>query len=132
MHFEITFDGDSFDAKIGASEEVTVEGVGELLQALVSHPSWQSGMSVLVDATGVTLAELAAEDIRRISELFAEADSRLGPGSWAIVTGTPAAYGLGRMWQTLLEPHSSLRSHIFSSVEEARHWLRHEATDSEQ
>ena len=124
MRFEITFDGDSFDATMIASGDGTAEDAEASLQALLGDPRWRPGMNVLFDVTGIDTSSMTVQDIEEIAEVFARSDSKIGPGSWAIVTGSTAAYGLGRMWQALLESRCSLRPSIFSSIEEARGWRR--------
>lgn len=86
--------------------------------SLLSDPAFDPAFDLVVDARGVTALEITSSAVRRAAQTdaFSERARR------AIIVADDAAYGLARMFHSILmaEPHSVL---ITRDHDEALRWL---------
>jgi hypothetical protein len=111
------------DVVVTVGGELAVEATNAWLADLAGDDRWQPGMKVLVDYTQAIPGDFTREDLDAVAnELSFHAD-RWGPGLLAVVTDDPAIlYGMTPMWQEATKS-IHLRTHAFSTHEEARAWL---------
>ena len=99
-----------------------------LVSAMIDDPGYQPGMAVLEDVRD--LATPPPNDcMRAMVGLFQLRTDRLAGARWAMVVGGDhaAMYGLGRMAE-ILAHESPVTFSVFRALDDARAWLREDAT----
>ena len=76
----------------------------------------------LCDFSNVEKVEITAEEVNHLAELDKQACFENPDMLIAIVAGSDLMYGLGRMWQTLVDD-SSFEAGVFRSLDEANIWI---------
>jgi hypothetical protein len=121
-----SFSGEAFQLQVEAKRQlvvvkfgnrVTAEEIGEYVQKLRVHPSFQSTSSEIVDLRGAKDIELQADDFLTLAD---EVDPFSPEAKRAFVAKTSVQNHAARM-------HEILRSHrnieIFRTFEEAERWI---------
>jgi hypothetical protein len=124
VEYEIHWGGDPEDVLVTTWGEASHEALDSYIRELVSDPRYEPGLLVLVDHRRADWDGFSAQDFRRRTDVVEQNAGRLGPQRLAMVVGSKAAYGLGRMWQTLLDSRSQLHVSVFEDIDAARAWLR--------
>jgi hypothetical protein len=103
----------------------SIEGYEAMMRALVSDPKFRPGIGLIVDHTNVDVSALTAADIEQVADLRARFAGNVAPRAAGIVgPGSPMRYGLGRMFEALVELQAGTDITLFETVEEAIAWLR--------
>ena len=126
MDFAIHFGGDPEDVLVTTSGPARLDGLHELVEAVISDARFRPGMSVIVDHTALDVSTLTAADMRARSARLAEHAERIGETRVATVVGSPAAFGLWRMMEAYEDGVMKSEGRVFYSLDEARGWLRAE------
>ncbi len=126
MTHEIHWDGEVEDLYLRTSGRATLEGLAAMTQEAFDDLRFRPGLNILVDHSDLDWSTMQTTDFRlRIGALLRDAN-RFGDARMAIVVGQPAAFGVQRMMQTILQvqrPAPAFETGVFYSVEEARTWL---------
>jgi hypothetical protein len=89
--------------------------------AALADPSYRPGFGFLIDRRG---ADITTPDfIRRVVCFNLEHQVELGGGRRAVVVGSTADYGMGRMAE-ILSDDSPSPIRVFKDIDEALGWLR--------
>ncbi len=132
MEFEIDFDPERSLVALRTSGDAEFAGFEALLKALLDDPRWQPGMDVLADYSTLEMpAEAGDAFMVRIVAMHAPLAERLGSGRCAVVAGSPAKFGLARMFEQLAEPALEMRFHTVRSWAEGEAWLVEERAKDE-
>lgn len=127
MNWLTDFAGDGSLLTITVLGQATVAGFAKFLIEAVEHPSWRSGIPVLLDFRTLELAHLTSAQVIQIAlEQRPHAD-KIAASPIAVLVSRTVDFGVVRMWQA----HSSdmnLTHEAFYSVEEAKGWLRESVT----
>ena len=104
------------------SGEVSELELLDVARKLSSDPSIPPGHRELVDLSGVLVTDVTSLALRRVAQIYAEADKRPEDSRVAIVAPADLFYGLSRMYEAFREP-SPLEIQVFRELREARAWL---------
>ena len=104
------------------SGEVSEIELLDVARKLASDPSIPPGHRELVDLSGVLVTDVTSLALRRVAQIYAEADKRPEDSRVAIVAPADLFYGLSRMYEAFREP-SPLEIQVFRELREARAWL---------
>jgi hypothetical protein len=107
---------------------ITDEEVLTYRQSLLADPRFRSSMKLLSDMRGIERVEVTAGGIRRLVHEESSHASELAARRLAIVTDSPVAYGMARMYQMLAE-NTGGAIQVFRQIEEATAWLQSEAAE---
>lgn len=88
---------------------------------LLDHPSYRSGMRLLLDMSDVT-PSLVRPDIIRIAAFVNEHAAKIGALKMAVVVPKDASFGMAQEQKVELEG-SPIELEVFRAVGEARQWL---------
>lgn len=125
MPLDVTFDPARPLYVVTGSVEVTGDELVAVQKALLSDERIPAGCPGLLDFRKTERLQLTAEVVSGLVERAEEAVDDVGPSRVAIVTSTPSAYGLMRMYEILAEegPHTIFVSQDYA---EAERWLAKE------
>lgn len=76
----------------------------------------------LLDLTAVAEVRLSGEEVYRIAQARRASAARRRPFRTAILAPSPIAYGMGRMYEVLMEG-SAVRASVFRNAAAAAAWL---------
>jgi hypothetical protein len=107
---------------------ITDDEVLAYRQSLVADPRFHPSMKLLSDMRGIESVQVTAGGIRRLVHEESTHAQQLAARRLAIVTDSPVAYGMARMYQMLAE-NAGGAIQVFRRVEEATAWLLSEAAE---
>lgn len=123
MEFTIEFGGDPQDVTITMSGRADVDGYRRVTAALVSHPRFRAGMTILVDQSALDPTLLSGLDVPEATDPILERDWNFPPKAVAIVVpSTPHALDLAEQGVEHMSV-LGLPRRVFSSRDEALPWL---------
>ena len=99
-----------------------------VMRAVFQDPAYRPGFAFLSDHRG--LEPPTTEYVRSVAEFVTIHREKLTGSRWAVVVGSPAAYGMARMGQTLAEGFGG-EAAIFTDADAADAWLREESSQGE-
>ena len=114
--------------KMVGSGVITDEEVLTYRQALLADPRFRPSMKLLSDMRGIERVQVTAGGIRRLVHEESSHAHELAARRLAIVTDSPVAYGMARMYQMLAE-NAGGAIQVFRRIEDATAWLQAEATE---
>jgi hypothetical protein len=91
------------------------------LASLLDHPSYSSGMRVLLDMRGVA-PSLHRPDILTIATYVRDHAARIGALEMAVVVPLDSSFGMAQEQKAALEG-SSVHLEVFRDISDAREWL---------
>jgi hypothetical protein len=94
--------------------------IADALRELRARPDYDPSLPALWDLRDAEI-DVSAEEVRRLADVVAGL-GRL-PVRTALVVSRPAAYGLARMYDQLVESKAFREGAVFYSLEEALAWL---------
>ena len=106
--------------------EVAVSELTSALQELYSVSTGNEELFSLWDLTEADV-DLEANEVRAISEFVAQHWGKTGRARAAIVVTEDLAFGLARMYESLLSARTPSLVKICRNVEEANRWLTEDA-----
>jgi hypothetical protein len=118
------------DFKIDAARRLIVATVfdeisdTEIIEALTSSlndPDFERGFNVLSDHTRITQA-ITTEQVKLLVNHMESLSDHLAGARWAIVTNSPASYGMMRMLSVFAE-RVPIELRVFRDADEANRWL---------
>jgi len=105
---------------------ITDEEVLTYRKRLLADPRFRPSMKLLSDMRGIERVQVTAGGIRRLVHEESSHSADLAARRLAIVTDSPVAYGMARMYQMLAENVGGAIQ-VFRRIEDATAWLRSEA-----
>jgi hypothetical protein len=102
-------------------DEISDTDIIETLNSSISDPDFEPGFNVLSDHTQVTRA-ITTEQVKLMVDHMESLSDRLAGARWAIVTNSPASYGMMRMLSVYAE-RVPMELQIFRDADEANRWL---------
>jgi hypothetical protein len=118
------------ETRIDSSSDFTlkiVEGkvtAAELLEEIEAYYAGEITQRILWDFSRSSVEGITSDDMARIVEVMTAPSQRRKGGKTAFVSASPAAYGLGRMYQILHETRKNpVERRVFRTREEAMGWL---------
>lgn len=109
--------------KMVGSGVITDEEVLAYRQTLLADPRFRASMKVLSDMRGIERVHVTAGGIRRLVHEESSHTAELAARRLAIVTDSPVAYGMARMYQMLAE-NAGGAIQVFRRIEDAMAWLQ--------
>ena len=103
--------------------KVTDDDVRRTAMVLYDVAALASEMAVLVDLRAVTHCTVSSDTIRALATLHCQPDTQIGPTRVAIVAPADLAYGLSRMYATLVEG-SAIEVEVFRDIDTGHAWLQ--------
>jgi hypothetical protein len=104
-----------------SSEGATFEEWRDAVDAAWADPAFRDGMGIVHDWRKLR-AGLPTPEVEKRSEYLAANAARFGRTRWALLVDSAAAYGMGRMAETLTGTGTGLR--VFRDPAEAEAWAR--------
>lgn len=120
MPLEYDVEVDTGLVTIKAVGEVQTQRYVELWRELIEDPRIESGPMILADFCDVVVTRSGAE-LRAVAAGAKTFNDFMSNGRMAIVATQQAAFGLGRMYESLTQ-ESGLDVHVFRDTEAARAW----------
>jgi hypothetical protein len=126
MEYEITWGGDPEDACVTTRGEASLEGFGAWMQEGLSDPRYREGISFIVDHRELDWSGVSLKGVQDRIELFKQDSNRIGRVRAAMVMRAVVDFGLARMYQAYIElqPDLQIEIGVFTSIEDAREWIR--------
>jgi hypothetical protein len=90
----------------------------------VSDRRWVEGMNVLLDYTRLDMTTLSPDEMKARAGRLLEMVEAIGRQRFAVVTTSPNSRNTMRMIGFLLDGNVGFQASIFTSLLEAREWLR--------
>ena len=104
---------------------VSAEGFTALYEKLAAEPGFGPGLKMLSDHTDLDISELSAAEIEQIAAARDRFAGSLGACSALVVgPGSPAKYGLARMFEAMSDEEPGDLVRVFENRDEALAWLR--------
>ena len=122
MDWQIRINAKANLATVTMHGHVTEAALLEVFDAFYGHPDFKPGMHILGDLTDARI-DLAAPAMARIIEYLQRHRDKRGTGKEAIVVGSTADYGIGRMIEAYTEDPLPYELRVFLTVEEAHEWM---------
>jgi hypothetical protein len=130
MDYSITWGGDPEDVCLTTRGVVQMRDLEAMMGEAFADPRWVEGMKVLFDQTQADWTELTASAL----EDWADAIKRMGPEigfqQIAAVLRDDASYRAARNVGLLLDWHVPWMAQLFTSIPQAREWLRQPAEET--
>ncbi len=101
--------------------EISDTDIVEALNASVSDPDFEPGFNVLSDHTRIT-RPITTEQVKLMVDHMESLSNHLAGARWAIVTKSPASYGMMRMLSVFAK-RVPLELQVFRDADEANKWL---------
>ena len=102
-------------------DEISDTDIIEALNASVSDPDFEPGFNVLSDHTRIT-RPITTEQVKLMVGHMESLSDHLAGARWAIVTNSPASYGMMRMLSVFAE-RVPIELQVFRDADEANKWL---------
>lgn len=104
------------------SEQGSFDDWKAAVDAFLAHPDYRTGMGIIYDRR--KLRRAPGVDELKIALAFVQSRrSKIGMARWALVVGSPAEFGMGRMAQILIG-ETEVRIRAFFDPQEAEMWVR--------
>lgn len=124
MEFEFSWIEPSL-VSVRTSGRGSAEGFVALYQKLAAEPGFGPGVKMLSDHTDLEIMDLSASEVEKIAAARDRFAGSLGARSALVVgRGSPAKYGLARMFEAMSAEKSGDRVRVFENRDEALAWLR--------
>jgi hypothetical protein len=124
MEYAIGWGGNPEDIRMTTHGVAQVRDFDAMWRAAVADSRWVEGMKVLVDHTRLDWTELVANDIRERAELMKQQSEAIGRQQVAFVVDDSRSLRLGRLMGYVLDWQVGFVARYFTSLAEARAWLR--------
>jgi len=102
-------------------DEISDTDIIETLNSSVSDPDFEPGFNVLSDHTRIT-RPITTEQVKLMVGHMESLSDHLAGARWAIVTNSPASYGMMRMLSVFAE-RVPIELQVFRDADEANRWL---------
>ncbi len=102
-------------------DEISDTDIIEGLHSSVSDPGFEPGFNVLSDHTRIT-RPITTEQVKLLVGHMESLSDHLAGARWAIVTNSPASYGMMRMLSVFAE-RVPMELQVFRDADEANQWL---------
>lgn len=108
---------------------VTTEGAGQpagiiaFLDAILAHPRWRPGLSILLDHRKLSIEGIQSPGIEEVSRYFVAIGPRLGNGRIALVMNKDVDFGIARAWEMITEDEVAISIRVFRNIDQARGWV---------
>lgn len=123
MQHKLDVDAQHERFRIATEGDGTAEGIIDFLNAIVTHPLWKPGWSILVDHRKLSIKAIQTDGIEWVSRHFIGISDRLGPGKCALVMNREIDFGIARAWENITADHTQMQISVFRSIDEAEAWL---------
>ncbi len=120
MPVDVVLEPESGIISYTARGDVTLAEIVGALRQVYEAPDYQTPSLTLFDLTSATPV-LTSDQVRAVAD-FVQKHRPPGPGRAAIVASSDFTYGLGRMYEILVEEFA-VDTHVFRDLAEARQWL---------
>lgn len=121
MAFSFTIDSDRGVVRFTAGSVFSPRDVIASIEQVRNHPAFRPDFDHLIDLRGIKEYQPHADDIRQRSE-YDRSDVRLDASRIAIVASSDIAYGMSRMYESLMEG-ATTTVHTFRDMAAAEAWL---------
>jgi hypothetical protein len=126
MHYLMTWGGEPEDLLVTTSGVAVVDDLDAMMREAIVDTRWRDGMKILIDHTQTDWAILGAGDLQRRADLIGEIADRIGHQQVAFVVRGRLDNEIAKMLGARLGPEVAIVAKTFTSLPEAREWLRHE------
>jgi hypothetical protein len=126
MHWAVQWGGDPEDLRVTTSGVAAVDDLDAMMREAIADPQWRDGMKILIDHTQTDWAVFGAGDLQRRAELIGEIADPIGSQQVAFVVNGRLNHEIAKMLGARLGPGVGIVGKAFTSLDEAREWLRSE------
>lgn len=122
--FELTFDEKRNVMYAVHCGQYTLPLLKKYTDAIVNHPRWRPGMSLLADFRRADASQLSSEDVQTYVQYSRQFSEKMVGTRVATVADKPLNFGMIRVWEAYASIEGSvLEYRLFKTVEEAEAWL---------
>ena len=124
MQFNLNYHDAIFE--VTTSGDAILQGYYDFTKAVLEHEEWKPGGFILLNHTELNTGPLTIDDVQAIAIISEQYSEQLGTAKVAIVVDRDLDYGMTRMWQGLVESHTTSddSTKIFRNRDEAVAWLK--------
>ena len=124
MQFNLNYHDAIFE--VTTSGDAILQGYYDFTEALLEHEEWKPGGLILLNHTELNTGPLTIDDVQAIAIISKQYSEQLGTAKVAILVDRDLDYGMTRMWQALVESHTTSYDsvEIFRNRNEAVAWLK--------
>jgi hypothetical protein len=126
MHYALTWGGDPEDLRVTTSGVAAVDDLDAMMRDAIADERWREGQKILIDHTQTDWSVLGAADLQRRASLIGEIADGIGRQQVAFVVSGTLNQEIGKMLGMRLGRNVGIVAKTFTSLPEAREWLRHE------
>ena len=124
MQFNLNYHNAIFE--VTTSGDAILQGYYDFTKAIIEHKEWKPGGLILLNHTELNTGPLTIDNVQAISDISVKYSEQLGTAKVAIVVDRDLDYGMTRMWQGMVERHTTSFDSvkIFRNRDEALAWLK--------
>lgn len=123
MNWEYNFVSDRNLLTIRGTGNFSVDALEKMILEILSNERWSLGMDCLADYSKLDLSEAGYDSMTETARVHKKYDARIGQSRIAVILGSVADFGLGRMLEMLLGSDVLATVRAFRTGDEARRWL---------
>lgn len=124
MGIDYSIDAEARIVRLDYVGETKIEDLTATLRAIFRNPDYRPGFGFLADRRNADAP--TSDDAQHVIAFMVLNRDRVVGGRWALVIGSPASHGTGRMGRTISEG-GPMRVQVFQHIEDAERWLRESA-----
>lgn len=128
MEYEISWGGEPEDVCMTPRGVASLVDLDAMFAEAVADQRWVEGMNVLLDYTRVDMTGLSADEMKARADRLTEMVETIGKQRIALVAASPGNYKTMRMIAYLLDGNVGFEASMFTSLVDAREWLRDPST----
>lgn len=124
MKFDIIFEEKKNRFTLKTYGSLSMLGIKEMVQQLVSHPNWQKNRDLFIDHREASFDEISVEDILELSQMVLALDQTLGARRCSVISSDDGHFK-NAMYKSTVDPGANLVTQLFlpSEYDEAIAWL---------
>jgi hypothetical protein len=126
VHYIVRWEGDPEDVSITTSGVAVVRDLDAMMKEVIADERYRDGLKILIDHTQTDWSILGAADLQMRADLIGEIADPIGRQQVAFVVSGRLNHEIAKMLGARLGPEVGIVAKAFTSLDEARDWLRHE------
>lgn len=124
MKFDLVFEEEKNRFTLKTYGNLTMIGIQDMVQKLVSHPNWQKNRDLFIDHREASFKDISVEDILQLSQMVLTLDETLGARHCSVISSDDG-HLINAMYKNTVDPVANLVTKMFlpSQYDEAIAWL---------
>ncbi len=123
MEWSVTYLPEKFAIAVRTKGEYTNEGLRAMITDILSDARWKPDMHAFFDHRELDLAKSDFDEMMKASGVHMEHDDHIGNGRAALLFSGDVNYGIGRIYESIMDGKSKAQIQVFTDEQEARKWF---------